>query len=249
MDILKNVAAVIRTWSNNEAISESVCRALKAGIGNVIVVVKDEDPKLYGAVERRLADEIALYPGRLHIITMRIGYGWSAALNAGFEEVRQLNEFALIEKTPAIEFVLNVSNEVQYSRRHVKRMLHDIQRTDSCGAVGTSFLGIADGKEVLLGATYEHIRNTMMLVRFRSYLEIGGYDRVCDHLGGMEDFDWLARLAAAHQHWSKLDMRVKLSVGVNYCQSGKEAREHAAIEKIADRRFQNAVKLCKVFLR
>jgi len=239
MDILKNVAAVIRTWSNNEHIQSSVHRALEAGIGQVIVIVKDEDPKLYGAVERRLADEISMFPERLHIITMRIGYGWSKALNVALEDIRQLNEFAKGEGKPLVEFVLNVSNEVLYTRQHVEALLAPfIENGDPdmvrYNAVGTSFKAeTKDGVAVKLGSTYRLPRNTMMMIRFEATLRLGGFSIQCDDLGGMEDFEWLSRSSAFDYGWKMLDLQVPLLVGVNHNQEEKERREREAIRRIA----------------
>lgn len=230
--ILKNIATVIRTWSNNADIVKAVKRAIDAGIGRVIVVVKDDSPEHFGNVETLLAGLIEANADRVSLLPMRVGYCWSNALNYGFDEVRRLNLGAAVRGTPAIDYVLNVSNEALYSREDVLAMVKEMSSDEKIGAVGTSFQGQQSGNPVELGKSYVHPRNTMMLVRFAAYQAIGGYSPRCDQLGGQEDLDWLIRLAQMGHRWSMLDLKVKLLIGKNHDQAVKQAREEKAIMAI-----------------
>ncbi len=230
--ILQNVAAVIRTWSNNADVTKAVRRAIDAGIGRVIVVVKDESPEHFGNVEALLAGLMEANAGRISLLPMRVGYSWSSALNYAFDEVRRLNLMAAVRGTPAIDYVLNVSNEVLYAREDVLAMIKEIAADEQLGAVGTSFAGRQSGNPVELGKSYIHPRNTMMLVRWSAYQAIGCYSPRCDQLGGQEDLDWLIRLEQSGRRWSMLDLKVVLLIGLNFDQVSKEKRELKAIAAI-----------------
>ncbi|MFH1620620.1 MAG: hypothetical protein ABIB04_00875 [Patescibacteria group bacterium] len=228
----KKFATVLRTWSNNADITKSVKRALEVGAGLVIIVVKDDDPMHFGCVEAWLEGQINANSGRIVILPMRFGYTWSNALNYAFDEIRRHNLVAAVKGESRFEFVLNVSNEVLYTREDVEAMLVEIQKDEKLAVVGTSFQGRKSGNPVELGKSYIHPRNTMMLVRFSAYQAIGGYSPRCDQLGGQEDLDWLIRLEQAGLRWSMLDRRIALLVGVNFDQPTKEKRELKAIVDI-----------------
>lgn len=232
MDILNNVAAILRTWSNNRDIAKAVIRALNAGIGHVIVVVKDEDPSHYGNVEGWLAGAIEANAGRITILPMRVGYSWSNALNYGFDEVRRMNLAAAVRNETPIDFVLNVSNEALYDRSTVDMLVAEMTSDDKIGAVGTTFEGRQNGNTIDLGKSYIHPRNTMMLLRWEDYVDIGGFSPRCDQLGGQEDLDWLMRLEQEGGMWRLLDLKVPLLIGTNHHQPTKEAREMKAIAGI-----------------
>ncbi len=232
MDILNNVACIIRTWSNNRDIAKAVKRALGTGIGHVIVIVKDDEPTHYGSVESWLAGLIAAHPGHVTVLPMRVGYSWSNALNYGFDEVRRLNLMAAVKGAPSIDYVLNVSCETLYFVEQIDAMIKEMATHADVGAVGTSFLGRQNGNAIDLGKSYIHPRNTMMLVRWSAFVAIGGYSPRCDQLGGQEDLDWLIRLEQSGRRWSMLDLKVDLLVGMHFDQASKEVREMKAITSI-----------------
>ncbi len=225
-------AAVIRTWSNNANIVKTVHRALNAGLGQVIVVVKDDESSHYGNVEALLTDTLRSHGEHIIILPMRVGYTWSNALNYAFDEVRRRNLRAAIHGSNGIEFVLNVSNEALFEPDHFRSMLAVLSSDSELDAVGTSFAGKKNGDFVELGKSYQNPRNTMMLVRFQAYLDIGGYSPRCDALGGQEDLEWLMRLKQKDGQWKMLDLKVPLIVDANYDQAMKEARELKAIHDI-----------------
>ncbi len=232
MSSFKNLAVILRTWSNNKDIAKAVVRALNAGIGRIIVIVKDDDPSNYGNVEAWLAGAIEANVGRITVLPMRVGYSWSNALNYGFDEIRRLNLAAAVRDEAQIDYVLNVSNETLYEPSTVEAMVAEISSDASIGAVGTSFAGRQNGNAIDLGKSYIHPRNTMMLVRWTDYVTLGGFSPRCDQLGGQEDLDWLMRLEQKGSKWTLLDLKVPLLVGVNHHQPTKEAREMKAIAGI-----------------
>ncbi len=233
MKDLKNVACLIRTWSDNAGIADTVHRAITSEIGHVLVVVKDEDAGHERSVAARLADLIVAHQDRITILAMREGYSWSNALNYGFDEVRRMNLRAAELGAPRIAYVLNVSNEAWYSREDVEALLTEAETDECIGAVGTTFQGWQDDRPIELGASYAHPRNTMLLVRFSAYLAIGGFDPRCDQLGGQEDIDWLMRLAQTGGRWSLIDRNVKLLIPQGFDQVKKEARERKAMVDMA----------------
>lgn len=234
MSFFHNVACVLRTWSNNADIAKAVKRALDVGFRKIIVVVKDEDPAHFGSVEAWLADIVRSCPAdQVTILPMRVGYSWSNALNYALDEIRRMNlKAAMNFGEPTIDYVLNVSNEVLYTSEHIFEMYKAISSDEKTGAVGVTFEGRQNGNVVDLGKSYIHPRNTMMLVRFSAYLQIGGYSPRCDQHGGQEDLDWLIRLEQMGHRWSMLDLKVRLLVGVNFNQTVKESREMKAITSI-----------------
>ncbi len=177
---------------------------------------------------------------------MREGYSWANALNYGFDEVRRFNLRAAEQGAERITYVLNVSNEALYTPEDIAAMLAEAETDEAIGAVGTSFQGWHNDRPIDLGASYAHPRNTMMLVKFSSYLAIGGFDPRCDLLGGQEDVEWLARLSHADFRWTMLDRKVKLLVGRNFDQAEKEARELKAVTAIAEMQAEVAKNLADI---
>lgn len=228
----QNVAVLVRTWSNNADVAKAVARALSAGAGHVIVVVKDEDQAHFGSVEAWLAGQVEANSGCITILPMRVGYSWSNALNYGFDEIRRRNIQAAIHGLAGIEYVLSASNEALYEADTLETMVGEMTGDDKIGAVGTTFDGRQNGNAVDLGKSYIHPRNTLMLVRFQAYLAVGGFSPRCDQLGGQEDLDWLIRLEQMGHRWSMLDRKVRLLVGKNFNQEVKERREMKAIVDI-----------------
>lgn len=226
------VAAVIRTWNNNPGVVKAVQRALGAGIGLAVVVVKADDPQTRGNVRGWLEGLVRANPGRIHIEEMVSGYGWSPALNLGFEVVRRKNDRRLLGGRQTVPFVLNVSCEALWEPGHLDAMLQAMDADAKLGAVGTSFVGSQGGNRVDLGKSYDHPRNTLCLVRIAAYDVVGAYSSACDGHGGMEDLHHLLRMEVKGWSWTRLDLGVRLLVGLNHHQPTKEEREIAAIRAI-----------------
>lgn len=244
-----NVAAVIRTWSNNSDIVKAVRRAIECGIGHIIVVVKDDDVNHFGSVDAWLGGFVEANSARITILPMRIGYSWSSALNYAFDEVRRMNLKAAMNGGTSIDHVLNISIEALYTREDVEAMVKEVESDEKIGAVGTSFDGRQNGNVVDLGKSYIHPRNTFMLVRWSAFVTIGGYSPRCDQLGGQEDLDWLIRLEQMGHRWSMLDRRVKLLIGLNFNQAVKEMREMKAITDIMSMNAEITSRFAKAIQR
>jgi hypothetical protein len=243
----KNLACIIRTWSNNPNIVSAVKRALEAGIGYVIVVVKDDVPEEkkhpsgldYKTWLEPLMNE---HINRLTVLSMKKYYHWSPALNYGFGEVVCHNLISDQLGTSQIEYVLNVSLEAEYGAEHIDAMVKEMESDTAIAAVGTTFSGhLDDQSSVELGTTYSKPRNTMMMVSLAAYMAVGGYDPRCDAHGGQEDFEWLGRLPAANYRYSMLPLGVPLLIGRNFNQAEKEKREQGSIIKIRDMKVKEGV--------
>lgn len=232
MEIKKNLAILLRLWSNNKLIEEACARALATGAVKILLVIKDEDPNTRLEPKNRLADQIKASGDRIVLMPMIQEWTWSNSLNYGFDEIRRHNLKALANGEPTIDFVFNASTELQFEPEHVDQMIQEMETDAAIGAVGSVLAGHTDGKPVALGRSYIHPRNTCMLVRFRAYLEVGCYSPRCDFLGGQEDIDWLIRLNQAGGKWKQLDLKVPLIIGANHHQPTKELRELEAIKQI-----------------
>ena len=236
MNKLNQTVAVVRTY-NNRAVVKTV-RSLTAFIGHVIVVVRNDIDK--GSTRAWLAGM-----RNVSIIEMDIGYSWSNALNRALHKIVELN----VDRARPYRYVLNVSVEARFTKDHVLEMLNTFTDSD-VGVVGTSFSATQDGNPVGLGVSYMHPRNTGMIVDLRVFenpmLRLG-FDPFCDDIGGMEDIDFIYRLAAFSDFKTEmLDLCVPLVVGVNHNQELKEAAEQAAMRKIFARYEQWAERFKKV---
>lgn len=234
MDILKHVAAIIRTYNNNPGIVESVKRAFENGLDLVIVVVNAHDESMRGNVRGWLNGLERAQEQRLVIIEMNQGYSWCNALNAGLAEIRKENGRTKIGERRGIDVVLAVSNEVVWERRQLYAMLAEMMFDATVGVVGTSFEGRENGSMVDLGRSYRYPRNTFMLIRWTALLSVGHFDAACDGFGGMEDLNFIMNMVMiGNFRWSRLDLKIPLIVGKNYNQGEKEVREQAALKKVA----------------
>jgi hypothetical protein len=238
-----NVAALVRTWNNNQGVVKAVQRALNAGIGLVVVVVKADDPGTRGNVRGWLGGLMRANPGRVRVEEMVSGYGWSPALNLGFEAVRRENDRRLLDGAAPIPFILNASCEALWEAEHLAAMVAAMEADAKLGAVGTSFVGFQNGNRVDLGQSYAHPRNTLCLVRIAAYDAAGGYSNACDGHGGMEDLHHLLRMEVRGWSWVRLDLGVRLLVGLNHHQPTKESREIAAIRAILADEIALAVRM------
>jgi hypothetical protein len=227
MNKFETVAVVVRTYNNNPDSAKAVKRALDNGVGHVIVVVNAHDEATLGNVANWCASLADQYLGRLSIIEMKAGYSWSNALNLGIERVRLHNMHARLARHAQIEHVLNVSVEALWESSDLQQMLEATHR--GAHVVGTTFVGKQHGNIVLLGRSYRHPRNTMMLVSRRAIEEVGSFDATCDLLGGMEDFQYLLRCHVAGLMVEQLDLGVTLLVGKHHDQEVKETREREAM--------------------
>lgn len=227
MDLLELTIAVVRTW-NNPKIRRRV-DALLAFLPHVLVMVNAAKDTDYTA---RLLEGVPA--NRITVLSLDTGsYFWTLPLNAA---LRYLD----VAGAP-YEFIFPCSVEATFERAHVEAMLRPF--TDAAvGVVGTNFKGIKNGDEVVpLGSSYTAPRNTGMVIRRAVFAGplADGFDPACDALGGMEDADFVNRMEARTPYKAvMLDLRVPLTVGANWNQAEKEAREAEALRKIAELRGQ-----------
>jgi hypothetical protein len=225
-------ATLIRTHNNNQGIVKAVQRAIDNGIWKVIVVVNAQDPMIKGNVRSWLKEIMRKHPTRVEILEMAHGYTWTSGLNRGFAHIDMLNQRAVDQKQ--IDFVLSASVEVLWSHQHLEHMGEAMLCDNELGLVGTTFQGMSHGNPVNLGRTYNLFpRNTLAYYRLKAFHEVGYFSPICDFVGGMEDFEWQARLVAGGKWKSELvDFRVPVQIGINHPQNGKEERELDALRGI-----------------
>ena len=226
MDPLISTVAVVRTWNNPE-IRKRV-DALLAFLPHALILVnaaKDTD------FTARLLEGISA--DRITALSLDTGpYFWSLPLNAA------LRHFDAVGAP--YEFFFPCSVEATFERQHLKAMLRAFA-DPAVGVVGTSFKGIKNGGEVPLGSSYALPRNTGMVIRRAVFAGplADGFDPACDAFGGMEDADFVNRMEAQTPYRAvMLDLRIPLTVGANWNQMEKEARETEALRKIKELRGQ-----------
>jgi len=219
---VNEIAVIIRSY-NNKHISKRVCAYLDMGVGRVIVVMDaSKDQGATPAWLRHINDP------RLQLIELHAGYSWSNALNAGLESVRISNWSG-----GNFRFVLPGSVEAHLLVDQLVAML-SAMKDETVGVVGTTFDARLDNNAVQLGRSYNHPRNTAMLIRLATLDQCpGDFSARCDALGGMEDIDFVLRMhLVASFRAVMLDLKVKLILGEHYNQTEKEKREQLAMDKI-----------------
>jgi len=224
---LCHIAVVIRSFCN-PGISGQVKNLLGFGVGMVTVVVNSHVDKKSTAsfLKESLKDS------RLRIIEMSDGYTWSNALNRALMSIKMINLKSIESKK--INYILNLSVEVQISKDHLTEMQKKLIADPGCGVIGTSHQGVLNDSEISLGRSYRHPRNTCMMIRVdTNNFYWPTFDNRCDDIGGMEDIDFiLGVLCTTNFHFNMLDLRVPLMVGIHYNQHQKEKREQEAMDKI-----------------
>lgn len=226
---VRDVAIVIRTYSNNPDIKGAVERARKFRRAKlIIVVVKDEDSSHRGAVGRALA---SISDDRVVVREMQWGYTWANALNAAASEVFTRND---LDPLYGIKYLVPVSVEVLWEGTHLQKMLEqfDDALLGELFVVGTTFEGVHRSNKVDLGPTYLHPRNTFAAYSVSGLRRVGGWSAACDAMGGMEDAMSLLLAETQCLTWKQLDLKVRLILGKNWSQADKELREKDAIAKI-----------------
>ncbi len=226
MDSLGVTVAVVRTWNNPEI--RRRIDALLTFLPHVLILInaaKDTD------YTTRLLEGIPA--NRITVLSLDTGlYFWSLPLNAA---LRHLDAAGAPH-----QFIFPCSVEAAFERPHLEAMLRAFA-DPTVGVVGTSFKGIKNDSEVPLGSSYAVPRNTGMVIRravFAGPLK-DGFDPVCDALGGMEDADFVNRMEAQTPYKAvMLNLQVPLTVGANWNQAEKEAREAEALRKIKELRGQ-----------
>lgn len=157
-------------------------------------------------------------------------YFWTLPLNAALRHLDAADA--------PYEFFFPCSVEAAFERPHLEVMTRAFA-DPAVGVVGTTFSGMQNGTEVALGPSYAVPRNTGMVIRRAVFAGplASGFDPACDAFGGMEDADFINRMEAQAPYKAvMLDLRVPLTVGANWNQAEKEARETEALRKIAERR-------------
>jgi hypothetical protein len=226
---LFSTVAILRSY-NNKFVEKQVRNLLTIGLGHIIVVVNAPADK--GATRGYLGDLVT--DSRVQVIEMTEGYSWANALNIALMAIKIANVRRVQARKAAFRFVFTVSVEAGFTKAQIEDMLDAATDDLSVGVVGTSFRGIQDGNEISLGRSYQHPRNTGMLIRLEAFgCHMGGFDARCDAMGGMEDIDFcLSMTALSELRVEMLDLKVRLVVGTNYHQPTKEVREREAMDKI-----------------
>jgi hypothetical protein len=226
MTNLSETVAIVRSFNNDGIVS--TVQNLTGFLGHVIVVVNNERDN--GSTRAWLAGM-----RNVTLIEINQGYTWSNGLNMGLRKViQELN----VDRIVPYRYIFNVSVEARFTKQHVSKMLAVFDQ-EAVGVVGTSFDARQKGNRVSLGISYQHPRNTGMIIDlevFNDPMLQMGFDPFCDGVGGMEDIDFIYRLAAFTDLRTKmLDLQVPLIVGVNYNQETKERDEREAMRTIFNR--------------
>lgn len=227
---LSDVAVVLRSFIGSPEkpietplVVERVRTLIEAGVGDIIVVIRnDVDKGITADFLRDFENDIQM----LQVDDAQHGR-WAPALNLGLM-------YALLESET--QYVSFMSNEAGFTAGHLLQMREHLQSCDDL-VVGTSFEGhISDGMEVSLGSSYRLPRNTGAMYSREAFRLVQQFEPLCDTLGGMEDVAYLARLwfAGGRKRHAMLNLQVPLLVGANYDQADKETRERAALAKIRD---------------
>ena len=226
--MFNRIAAVVRSY-NNPHVAKQVKNLLDCGIGRVVVVINAERDA--GSTRSFLGD-LVNSDGRVKILEINRGYTWSTALNRAVMAIQMKNVRRKAAGKDAFELVLNISVEALITRAHLMEMVAAIADTN-VAVVGTTFQGRQDGNVTGLGSSYNHPRNTCMLIRLSAFGFGGGFIGLCDDRGGMEDLEFILRLRAlADQKIVMLNLFVPLVLGKHYHQATKEEGERYAMDQI-----------------
>jgi len=224
------VAGVLRVYNNKDVV-KAVEAADEAGLEKLYIVVNAK-PDM-GATRTWLKN--AGYPESewLEIIELE-DYSWSNSLNAALRCVQHGN----ISAENKFKYILNFSVEALFTPEHILKMVEAFSKYDNAGIVGVKFQGkrfIRDSEVISLGRSYNHPRNTMMMM---SIERLGAFwwtfNPICDELGGMEDIEFILRMLVYTNKDSVMlsDVVVPLLLGRHYDQESKEAREQEAMDEI-----------------
>lgn len=234
MSEFDGVVGIVRTYGNPFVVKR--VQSLLPFLKQIVVVVNAAQDQ--GSTRGWLRQEGLLCDPRVSLLEMQTGYTWANALNRALGFVDSLNARRQSRSESAYAFVFPVSVEANFTAPHVAALMR-VFDDQQVGIVGTSFQGLLEGKEVSLGSSYRHPRNTGMLIRHAVFANpfVRDFDNACDDLGGMEDIDFLTRvLAFTDYQYRMLDLCVPLVLGKHYHQDQKEQREQDAMRKIAARR-------------
>jgi GT2 family glycosyltransferase len=218
---------ILRTYNNNTNAVDAIMRALDNGIGILYIVVNGEKEEGRGTIASKVALDARL-KGRGHrvrVIEMNRGYSWSPALNVALREIHATQAIAQMQGKRGSTHILCFSTEVMWSPDHLQEML-DAMNNPYVAVSGAPFEAYDRERKVELGVTYRHPRNTFALWKTGYLLQAGDFDPWCDTLGGQEDFEMILRMSLFLQRdYAMIDTPVRLAVGANYDQVGKEQRE------------------------
>lgn len=226
---LGRTVAVVRSFC--EPRIAGFVHALRAFVPGVVVVVNNENDK--GETRRLLGNLCDPHVHVLETFVKEGNRGWSGLLNQGLAFVRGLNAAGA-----GIEFVFNVSNTTSFSKSAVEMMLEGFRDPD-IGIVGTTFDGILEtGEAVELGTSYDHPRNTGMIIRmsvFDSHPLLSAFDPIFDGSCGMEDFDFIMKMERMTAFRSSmLELNVPLLVGRHWNQVEKRAFMEDGLARIKE---------------
>ncbi|MCD4761953.1 hypothetical protein K8R32_03245 [bacterium] len=227
--MIRQTVVVIRTYNNN-FIANQVDRALKLGFPEISVIVdvnKDKGSTTMpgGWLKNYYNDN------RVKIIEMHEGYSWSNALNFAKEAI-EISSFANEDKK--YRFIFNLSVEAAFTKFDIFQLFEAFFDQKPIGVSGTNFKGILKGNQIDLGRSYNHPRNTGMIIKLDVFRQISGnFNPWCDQIGGMEDIEFILRmLIRTDYQYKQLKLMVKLVVGANHNQKIKETHEHHAMDTI-----------------
>lgn len=237
------VCGILRTYNNNANAVDAIVRALDNGIGTLYVVVNGEKEEGRGTI----ASKVALDPrlqgrhDRVKVIEMVRGYSWSPALNVALREIHAISIIAQMQGKRGSTYVLCLSTEVLWGKDHLEEMI-EVMNNPYVAVAGAPFEAYDRDRKVELGVTYRHPRNTFALWKTGCLAQAGDFDPWCDTLGGQEDFEMILRMSLfLERDYNMIDTSVRLTVGENYDQAGKERRELTSTRSIIEMWYRRMV--------
>lgn len=226
---LAATAVVLRSFSNPH-LTGRIEALLSYGVGRIVVVV---DAKRDQGATPTILDQWH-HDSRVQLLEIQEGYSWSSALNQGLAAIQMANAAAI---RPEFRFILNCSVEAFLQQTHLEALLDEATDGPRVAVVGTTFQAFQDEQPIATGPSYRHPRNTGMLLNLEVLGPfLAGFDPWCDSVGGMEDIDFILRIAALTSFEVRLlDLQVPIIFGVHWDQAEKESRERRAIDQIVQR--------------
>jgi len=236
----RTVAGVLRSYNNRDVV-KAVIRADQARIGKLFVVTNAAADN--GATRAWLKEAGYVESEWLEILELG-DYSWAKALNAALRCIQNHNRDASIRGKNGFDFILNFSVEALFNKAHIDKMIDAASKYPNAGVIGSRFQAkkyVADTETIPLGRSYNHPRNTFMMIAINRLGHFWWtFDTYCDQIGGMEDIEFIFRMLVYTGLDSVMldDVIVPLVVGRHYNQKDKEKREQAAMDEIIANHFR-----------
>ncbi len=211
-----HVAAVIRTEGDETSAVSAVIRAIKNGVGLVLLLVHGASRS--EAISRLLkANEyVSARADRYLLLKVKYDCGVASALNIAFSRINLMAKISSSEKHLGFSQVFIVSPDLKWESDHLGAMCAQLKDDPDLFVIGSRFDAYQDkpSHKVVLGDTYGYPRNTCCLYRTSILQELHGFDPICDVNDGQEDLDFLLRMGIFHHgvRWGMVESQIPFPV-------------------------------------